>query len=439
MNVTYWLAIIVALPIAISGCGGEVEKKSSSSVTDPDPTDPGSQPPNVVNALGFYIQVVDQGKFTSYMSKGTAFDTDCLVATDETATKDLTCTIDIQELDLNYHGLILNYNVPPALCKYVRMTPYSYYNYESGKGPSAISMDVNEVGDVKTVTACSVTTEGGVVAGCTGHLEVAFDTANVGFKCEYDKSSTGDPNCCFGNYTFTKNLSGDRVATEIQTLSWSGNYEKCVSGPAWNFISKAGFRLPFIQFSDAGGLNSTYEVTPAIKINKAHNFTASNFYTGISAPGPATTIVHSHDGYVEPRVSTRPYAIDPVDDRDGSPMPSALFPTLNPSYMMECLDTAKEVKHRIQVYIREWNTYSQFITYGTSLGVTGNPDINGVEGTDCAYGGIAAVYGCNDSGDWDDWLNKEDGDLSVTTDLYDTNGGSESTRVNYYPMETDSI
>ena len=427
MKLKYWMAVVLVVPIAIAGCGAGEEKASSSSVSGPD--DPDAAPPNVVNGLGFYLKVVDEDKFLSYMSKGTAFNTDCLVAQNETATQDLACTIDIQEGDLLFHGLTLNYNVSPDMCTYMTMTPYFYYNYESGQGPSAVTLAVTETAGVNTVTACSVTTESGAVAGCTGQLEVSIDTANVEVTCTYDKTSTGGKNCCFGNYTLTKNITGDRVATDVTTAGWGGKYESCLGGPDWSARSASGWPRSVIYYSAGGGLNGTYKIPAPLNKVKSHNYSAANYYAGISSPGAASAMNHTHNGFVSATSSTLPYAVAPIDDRDGSLLASA-----NPSYMFKCLDTAFEVKHRIQVYVREWNTYTQFLAYGTSTGVSGNADVGGVEdGVDCNYG--FALESCNDGYDWDDLLNYQDADFDITTDLYNTAPGSEALRINYFPGE----
>ena len=71
-----------------------------------------------------------------------------------------------------------------------------------------------------------------------------------------------------------------------------------------------------------------------------------------------------------------------------------------------CLDKAREVKHRIHVAIREWNTQAEFNSFVESKGGRGDPDLEGVEGSLCDYyeadeTGILKDTDCNDVWDLD--------------------------------------
>ena len=54
-------------------------------------------------------------------------------------------------------------------------------------------------------------------------------------------------------------------------------------------------------------------------------------------------------------------------------------------FTWSCLDSAHEVKHRIHLIIREWNTEEEFTKFVDSNGSRGDPNIGGSEGTDCDY------------------------------------------------------
>jgi hypothetical protein len=53
---------------------------------------------------------------------------------------------------------------------------------------------------------------------------------------------------------------------------------------------------------------------------------------------------------------------------------STLQITPSDTYEFQCLDTAKEIKNRIRLMIREWNTDADFVEGG-------DPDAGGAEGS----------------------------------------------------------
>ena len=57
----------------------------------------------------------------------------------------------------------------------------------------------------------------------------------------------------------------------------------------------------------------------------------------------------------------------------------------HPFITWSCLDKAKEVKHRIHLLIREWNTQEEFNRFKESNGSRGDSDIVGLEGSGCDY------------------------------------------------------
>jgi hypothetical protein len=427
------IMMIVAILVLNSGCTGGASSSSSSSVT-PTPTVPGTPdeaPPNVVNSVGFYVKSNLSDKYLSFMTTGSTFNKACSIDPETTTNQDLVCTLDAQEGDLGFWGLELNYNVPPEMCSYLRFTPYFYYNYETGYGPKAVTLDVTESAGTSAVTACSVTDENNnVTAGCTGQLEVEINTADVTLTCKYDHQVNEGPNCCMGTYTLTKNITGTRTVTEVSKEKWGGEYGACMGGPGivdWDTKRSSGFPAALVYNSDDKGLNNVFKVTGPMDPGKLRygNFAVSNYYGG-------STINHTHNGFVLARSTAKPYAIDPVDDRDGSYLEPA-----NEYFKFECLDDAFEVKHRIRVRVREWNTYSEFLKFAAA-GSAGDPDVGGVEdGVDCDYN-IDDTDFCNDRADWDDFLNVQDGDLSDPSDTYDTTAGNEASRANWFPQDSDT-
>lgn len=304
----------------------------------------------------------------------------------------------------------------------MKMTPPTYYSWEVGTGPSAVTLNILGTGGNQVVQSCEVTyADGSVVNNCAGHDEVRINTADLAVDCVYDHKAWKGPNCCLGSYTFTKIITGEGAGTNSEVVDWGGNLGACISGPgkhSWSAHNNAGFPKPIIYFAE-NGLNETLKIEENL----------TKLFGNYSVAWHYGALDHTHTGIVDlVTTSSKPYAFAPIDDRDGSPLPE-----LNDKLLLECMDSSFEVLHRIQLSVREWDTFTAFTTFMTSNGVSGNPDNQGVEnGVACGYG--FNQYDCNDRADFDDLLNAMDGDMSDTTDNYNT-----TTRDRFYWFPRDVV
>lgn len=415
----------------IMGCGGKEESASSSSETPDDPDDPDSAPPNVVNNLGFYVKL-DEDKFLHKMSKDASFDTACSIPPTATSSQDIICRIDAMEGDFFFHGANINFNVPPEICKYTAVEPSYYYDWEIGRGPKSIELDIFTTGGVNTITSCTVTEEDNVTqtTGCdtTSHLEVTFGTELADMRCRYDHTDDKGPNCCLGKYTLTRNITGETTKVSVEELEWGGKAGACISGPgalSWSDKTSDGFPKTLVYFSE-DGVNESWKINDPLGKELGSNLSLANHFGALN---------HSHNGFVSGTSSTAPYAYAPIDDRDGSLGLTSGFRSLPEYHTLLCMDSSWEIIHRIRLQIREWNTLEGYLAYVTSNGVTANPDTYGLEdGIVCDYTtGLGSD--CNDFWDWDDLLNWQDGNPAATTDLYDTIPANVTNRRYWFPME----
>ena len=77
-----------------------------------------------------------------------------------------------------------------------------------------------------------------------------------------------------------------------------------------------------------------------------------------------------------------------------------------PYFTLECKDSNFEVLHRLHLIIREWNVLDEFGAFQDGGGDSGDPDIEGPEGSDCNYY-ESDEFGdddCNDLKDLDDFI-----------------------------------
>jgi hypothetical protein len=360
----------------------------SANKTDGNSFDFSNPTVGVIQEDSFYVRLYEDGKYPYYMSKKGDFSNKCSIASGA-ASQILDCILDVNELDLYFNGAKFQYNVPSAMCNYVSFTPYWYYNYEFGNGPANIV--INETKDDKgNILSADCTFDG--AAGCNGSSAI-YDASKDVLSCAYDNSSNDGPNCCIGDYVKTIRVTQASGGTPVDSVTkgnWGGSVKNCIGGAArtnWSAFTKSGYPVEYISYTQGAGLNTTYEITaPIISTHSAMNIPIANYYT------PAR---HTHSGTVSASTSTLPYIVDPIDDRTGN-----LLVAGNPYYLWTCYDRNYEIVHQIRVAIREWNTYQEFVKFGTTGGASGDPDVVGAEGTNC--GSSISNYSCNDFIDMDD-------------------------------------
>lgn len=382
MKITSFILSLACLA-TLSGCGG------GAVATAEDVASGGGS--GVLDSDEFYVGVGNSKVIRSHVRTAGSFGTSCSLPKTSTS-QDLVCYIDVPEGDLQFNGLTLSYNAPKSMCRYLTRRPYWFYNQEIGYGPTAVQIN-KTINNLNVVSAYTCSIDGGAAGACTGFSEIDIDSTDSSVTCKYNLTSFGQKNCCFGEYTFTKRTTNsDTMVTTVDTenVNWGGDMKACTGGAGrtdWELFTSIGTPSGIIEYA-YDGLKADYKITAPIKsANDIYNISVANFYT------PA---LHSHDGYVNARVSTLPYFIDPVDDRSGT-----LLPTGNPAYTFECKDEAYETTNRVSVYVREWDVYTDYLAYIATAGVTVNPDRPGlIEGVNCD--GVGSD--CNDRWDLDDFI-----------------------------------
>jgi hypothetical protein len=426
------------------GCNGVKSGEASfGSLNIPAPVPPvvptPSSPTGSSNGIEddddfFYVGVNNTGNdMITHVHDVTSFSKTCSVPKTSLANEDITCLIEIPEGDVYNKDLVLQYNAPKEMCRYLVREPYWFYNREVGVGPTTVGISVdNTVNPSGDITASSYTcTIDGVTAACAnGHPEVSITDltpTSQNIACVYN---TSEANCCDGRYTFTRTTrTNGNPATDVnstpQVVGWGGNLLSCIGGPGrtdWRIYDTSGIPGQTVEYSWQG-IKNNYTVRAPSRIGPAglSSNTASihfaNFYG--QAGGQAGAADHTHTGFVNINpfdATTRPYFFSPIDDRDGTDFTER---AANDSYLFLCYGEAFEIKHRIRAYVREWDYYPDYLTFITSLGLTVQPDksifgdIGPGETDPTCLEGIAGGF-CNDFGDIDDFLNLT---VSVTAPL----------------------
>jgi hypothetical protein len=362
--------LILFLFVAV-GCGAPVSSSKNTNVPAVNPNF-GSDPLNPDSddepseAAGMFLRITSDtavvtnhradvqyqdGAFNRQDAGTTNFTTDCRILSSATGDdRDIFCIAEVEELDLFFSSMKLQFHVPPSMCSYARFMPYHFWAYEAGAGPASTSHEVLADGSVNDV----------------------LNTLNGVPQCDY-KYEDG-PNCCTGDYTrtittYASDGTFDVVSTED---SWGGNPATCLSGPAlsnqWRaYIGADGFPMARLDYVVGTGANNTFTIDAAINstFNSSqvmrNNLWAANFYNPSDHPSG------SGPGYVAAGVDgDRPVALRIPDTVSGTDiyMPED-------SYILSCLDRADEVLARIRLMIRDWNQ--------NPIASGGDPDTTGTD------------------------------------------------------------
>jgi len=352
---------------------------------------------------------------------------DCKISVDQESSEDLYCLMDAMEGDMYFHEVHLEYNVPPGMCDYLTFSIPWHFNQEIGQGPSTVYQCDNFVvgqsdeGSPETETRYCLSgckednrppssEEGAAdvtyITGCTDG-EAARESIEE-FCGVLNREEGGLSNCCLGEYNVVS------PANEVlQEGEWGGNFQNCIGGLAktnWTYFID-DYPVSSIENVLSSGYSNTYGIPAIINVyggNKNNNlsfapsFINANYWTDVS-----------NKNFLEsrPEIFTAPQSfpahtkLRPIEARRQHGYPY---------FTWACLDKAREVKHRIHLLIRDWNTQEEFTRFKETEGSRGDADVEGEEGSFCKYyeAKESGLFdsNCNDLLDLDDWENTTSSD-----------------------------
>lgn len=348
-------ALVCCLSITIASCRGTDTTQTSTSSSSDSSTGstPNTDSGEVSNTDGFKISSVGTDNFNYLIHKGTGAPTDnfsdeCAVLS-TSSDKDISCIIEARELDLFQFGAAVRVNVPQNLCEYVSVSRPYYYNFPPGNGP-LIVID-NRLGSTdQTISG---------ITAAAGTIKVGNDT-KTSIYCDYDYGAEGNlnyvqggPNCCVGNYEVYTTSDQNIVSTPVKS-SWGGKVSNCLKGPAmqrdsfYTGLTSSGHPRSVIFPVLSSGMNEAYRILSPESLRLGSNVYTSNYFVSADHPNGGG----------------RPVCTMSVNG----------FQATNLYHQFTCYDRASEVKARIRVMIREWNTDTEY-----NLGAAGDPDTGGSE------------------------------------------------------------
>ncbi len=398
---------------------------------------------------------------------------DCKISkNEESSTEDMYCMFDILEGDLFLHDLVFEYNTPPGMCDYLSFQTHWHYNQPSGKGPTEVFTRTkfemvsrycpSDFTDGNACTdACKESQEDGLsfvsclkesgveyIIGPNRKIKFCADDSEAQaynlcshndysdcvdeeeegkqkrVPCFYGKGTDrivrssvkehlcefndapDNENCCVGEYKiYNRANAGEKKPSEG---SWGGDLRKCIGGlgrVSWDNYTKDGLPAILIRRT-LDGLRDTYRIPAIIKVldrkekinglkTEKNSFVTANYWEGVTDNSESPSFYES--------VSEK--GTPDFHERIGDGYPYITF---------SCEDRAEEVKHRIHLIIREWNSVEEFMDFKDSQGDNGDPDVVGASGSDCDYyeddndNVRAGESKCNDMDDVDDWMDTDE-------------------------------
>ncbi len=437
-----WILIISFVcgffPYMLSSCGGAFLNSTNLFSSLPDADGESRQIPNndfffMRIADAFYkgrsgVDLLDYEMYESTNGPGY----DCKIpVNEESATEDMFCMFEVLELDLFLHELVFEYNAPPGMCNFIEFQPHWHYNRESGYGPTLIYSSSFQTPDGKShgkfCSTCDDDAyrycpapganeqqiEDGLICasgifkerGCKEESDPSFTKIRCG-DCDIDyckekveqvcSFTKNEVNCCLGEYK-QRNV---RTQASTEGNKWGGDLKNCIGGlgrTSWDKYSQDGMPLPIITEAK-DGLRQRYNIPPVIEEldktfkrddsrDRFHSMVTANYWEGIKEN------------------TGRPDFYKPSLKEDADIDPGYPYITFS------CLDQAYEVKHKIHLVIREWNSLEEFRDFKDSQGDSGDPDVVGASGSDCDYyenenDRSLKDTECNDLKDVDDWIDR---------------------------------
>ncbi len=360
--------------------------------------------------------------------------TDCKIPVDQESTEDLYCLMDVMEGDLWFHNIVLNYNVPAGMCDYLDFDISWHFNQRVGYGPpqvyqcsrgTCVGTGDNANLERETVyctNPCELQ-DSNYLASCGGTANDLTDEQSY-MVCETGGSTREDPqkfcgtldksendlaNCCLGSYDLY-DVNDQLNHTEVK---WGGNVTNCLGGLGrtnWNYFNHDGYPIGVTNATLKDGYSSTYEMPALIEKYDGHKnaalaqeptFINANYWTDVENKDFTSSSPKFYRAPTTSQLQTQ------YEQR-------AIIATGYPYLSWTCLDKAREIRHRIHLVVREWNTQEEYNSYKETAGSRGDPDVVGAEGSICDYydaeeASILRDTECNDFVDIDDWDAEEHG------------------------------
>jgi len=291
--------------------------------------------------------------------------------------RDPTCILEVEELDLYYHGLNLTSYVSEGMCRYLQYRPYYYYEWKpvQTEGLEFYHNNYNTCPDASVTAFRAANPLSDYATDATGtdiyftkYNNTAYNKNEDQIKCYGDYTDVKGPESCdMGSYdvierNYTCQASGVIPSSVPTTKKCDGKFYKCWGGPLTEETFSTGEVGKYTASLGGGEIFKSNYSAPAAKTktrlgNAVYstnrylaNYVGSNSCAGDSTVA-ATNIYNNFSYYKDAWLN---YAEDVVTLSDMYKITDP-FRGGHPFYTIECLDAAREIIGRIDLVVREWD------------------------------------------------------------------------------------
>lgn len=393
------IALFAVSSLSLTACKSETNVFAAENSSDGGDGGTGDTP---TTATGMRIRVKAKTGVAAFIHRFGDITAGCEITIAEKDTPTARrCMLNMMEYDLWYHGFSYELNVPPQFCEYVEEQPYYYWESMAGVPPATATISALD----GVITICNADGVAGAIApgGASCTVGEGVFTAAGGFRCDYDYTAPGSlgRNCCQGTTQLsltTRTTSGNPPVVSSVTSSLrieqSGRLANCITSPHtyidnWPKSATTGLAIDSVLELGGNQFTRVQQIPSAFKVfNEAKRYSTSAvvFNAGMHdwnqyAISPA--------GWGTARQVPRP--LRPIRDRgpNGNWSPVGALDTnlleFDGSYEFRCIGPAGEIKHRLRLYVNEWNTTEDFEAFKTNgIATAVDPSRQGLAGVDCS-------------------------------------------------------
>ncbi len=254
-------------------------------------------------------------------------------ASPQTKALDIRCLLDAEEEDLYFSGLKLQATTGPSVCEYIEYAPYYINTFSPAQSKGVTSKYQSRVN---------------VYTGCltSGTIPEAKNVCESYYTTESNPSA---PNCDEGYVEYNAiTMSFDNSATPACTIASApvvtkvycgGKKTNCINGPIRDLLTDGQI--------DKGSRAMVYAASAGITQNWEHSSPISHLdLTNIRL---ANATIKNQCSSSNAHFNTWESAVFSL------PSTASPFAKSNPYYSFYCLNSAKEIKARIRINVRDWD------------------------------------------------------------------------------------
>lgn len=300
------------------------------------------------------------------------------------ATNDITCILDIAELDAWDSEIQINYNTPANTCAYTEIVPYAFYSDQPGRVDVDVFVSKDATGAVTfqqifnrgvcaTTALYSTTAAAAADMVCNALPASPYAALLPGASApscyfDYSTATPAGPNCCVGTWTMTTSEDAGAGARKVTTTTgnFNGKASSCLAGPAVDTQTKdiLGNPRSTIKNTYLGGTNQIYKVkSPSDKdrtIFYNTNYFDPTYFDPTNAYTSGGLLEHPSRDITDTALPTG--LPDPL--RTDTAYSPTTFNGINlqvaaqPYYEFRCLDAGHDLLARIRFMVRAWDVLS---------------------------------------------------------------------------------